>query len=181
MQIPDGVRIEDLPHEIMCLWVASMYNHPVGCSQVDKAMELYPEYFPVEVEYRRKMSMVPKQVSDAHMTELMALHNWWFSELPDSTKGLWYYSQHPEEWQDHWAASEALHKKYDKEEMERRLWNKYYTLYGLKKAPPTAEELQKRQDEENARQLKLQRQQESIDALKNWLENMDPDNPLGSL
>jgi hypothetical protein len=171
MQIPDEVEMKDIPAIIQYLWAASMSKMPVGSSTLDEAMEKHPEYFPEEVEYCRKMSMVPKQVHDAHMTELMALHDWWFSELPES-KGLWYYCQHPEEYTDHWKASEELHSRYNKEEMERRIWNKHYTLWGLKKAAPTQEELQKKQDEEDARKAHQQQQDRLLDQLRGWIEDL---------
>lgn len=173
--------MEDIPGIIQFLWAASVSKMPVGTKMLDEAMEKHPEYFTEELEYRRKMALVPQQVHDAHIEDLISMSTWRSSELPNTSKGLWYYSQHPDEYQDYWEASKELDKQYDFEEMERLLWNKHYEAYDLKKDPPTQQQIQAKQDEEDARALKEQQQRKYLEEFMHWLENLDPDHPLGKL
>lgn len=172
MNIPEGIKMEDIPSTIMYLWACSINKMATSGTIIEQAMKDHPEYFVEELEYRRKMATVPQEVHDAYHEDCMHKEMWRSSELPNTTKGLYYYSQHPEEYQDYWEASKQLDKQYDMEEIDRQLWNKYYEVYGLGKPAPTAEQIQAKKDKEEQQRLREQHNKDMLDGLKDWLESL---------
>lgn len=56
----------DAPPLIQYIITVGNFQQFIGISTYDEAIEKYPEYFPDEIEHRRKRSLVPKEVDDAY-------------------------------------------------------------------------------------------------------------------
>ena len=52
------------PAIIQWLYLSAMAKQPVGRSVFEDAMQKHPEYFPAELEYRRKWDLIPQSVHD---------------------------------------------------------------------------------------------------------------------
>jgi hypothetical protein len=132
MKIPVGKTIEDAPYWVKVVIIASAGKIPIGLSTLDKAIEEGPEWFPEEVEYRRKISLVPQEVHDAHIEESMELETEWSKQIQPS-KGIVYWSSHPEEAAEWNRIYKETAEKYNIEGRRTELWNKHYGPYGLQK------------------------------------------------
>lgn len=63
-------EIKDAPPIIGQVYMCGMMNIPIGSSIYEKAIQKHPEYFPEEVEHRKKWDSVPQQIKDAYSAEL---------------------------------------------------------------------------------------------------------------
>lgn len=57
--------INDIPNEVLAVWAASFGGY-IGAEQLNNAIEKYPEYFPEEVEHKRKWDSVPQELKDRY-------------------------------------------------------------------------------------------------------------------
>lgn len=60
-----NILLNNIPNEVLAVW-ASHYSGVVSADAYNNAIEKYPEYFPEEVEYRRKWESVPQEVKDKY-------------------------------------------------------------------------------------------------------------------
>jgi len=123
MTIPDDKDFFELPDIIQFLYIQWLGEMPVGASTYEKAIKEYPEYFPEEVEYRRKWNAIPQAVKDQYNKESGELFQ--AEQEANPSKGLLYYCQHPEEWEERSTIYEEFSKKEDE------LFNKHFSKYGL--------------------------------------------------
>lgn len=122
-------EIEQAPSLVQYIYAAWLCNTPIGMATLDEAVKAHPEYFPDEVEHRRKWSLVPKSVQDEYFSELWKLHEEVYNDLPHENKGILYYAQHPKEYRE-W--QEALDKRRPMEaQREKELHEKYLAPYGI--------------------------------------------------
>ena len=62
------------PQDVLYIYMSSLataHGFPtfIGSSQLERAIKNHPEYFPDEVEHRRKWASVPEEVKQAHDAE----------------------------------------------------------------------------------------------------------------
>ncbi len=116
------------PAKVQFLYVRAMLKEPVGISMCEEAMKEHPEYFPDELEYRRKYALIPQHVHDLYYQEKDVLHNECYKSLPAS-KGLIGWLDDPkgyEEW------NKVYTKCREKEKpLEEALHKKHYSEYGI--------------------------------------------------
>jgi hypothetical protein len=120
---------EQAPADIQTLILLCHYKVPFSGERIEWYYTTYPEYFDEELERRRKWGLVPESVHDAYNQEMEELNRRFNETLPVCNKGLWYYIQHPEEyneWRQTWDAAYPERKR-----QEEDLHKKYYAPYGL--------------------------------------------------
>lgn len=85
-------QVQDAPSEIQILWAASMTNRPVGAGFYQETMEKYPEYFPDEIEHKRKWDAIPQEVHELYYDECAKVR-----KERQPSPGLMYWINHPDE------------------------------------------------------------------------------------
>lgn len=118
------------PAKVQFLFMASMNNQPVGGKMIDEAIAEHPEYFPDEVEHRRKWALIPQSVHDNYLAEREVLRKKCYKDMPPS-KGIigWVMDESKDDYN-------SWQKDYDKcREVElplaEALHKKYYSQYGI--------------------------------------------------
>lgn len=116
------------PTEVQFLYLRAVAKEPVGSKMIEDAMRDHPEYFPDELEHRRKYALIPQSVHDSYMEEWSALQKEIYKDLPKS-RGVLEWFDYPEEyaeWNRIWKIC------YDKAKpLEEALHKKYYSEYGI--------------------------------------------------
>jgi len=123
-------EFEEYPQEIKYLCICSLLNKPVVSSIYEDAIKKYPEYFPDIIEHRKKWEAIPQEVHDAYQKELFELDKKIYKDVPYSGKGILFYSQHPEEYEEHNKEWKTANKK--AQPLYKKLHKKYYAKYGIK-------------------------------------------------
>lgn len=62
--------IENAPNDVMYIHVMSMNNIPIGYDLYKRTLEKYPEWFPEEMEHKRKMGLASEKEMEAYYKEL---------------------------------------------------------------------------------------------------------------
>jgi hypothetical protein len=122
-------ELEAAPKKIQWLYMMAYAKQPVGASIFDKVLEEYPEYFPDEIEARRKWAAVPESVNDAYWQEWKSMHDEVFRALPKNNGGILYWIDHPEEFKE-WNRIYAQCRKVEIVR-EKELHQKHYAPYGI--------------------------------------------------
>ncbi len=113
----------DMPMEVFAFKLQQFY----GSAQMNRMIEKYPEWFPEEVEHRRKWALVPEEVKDAHVKEWMVAYNEATGAIPAG--GIMAHimdSEYSRNW--HQKYSEAMEKL---KPIEKAIHEKHYGKYGL--------------------------------------------------
>lgn len=118
----------DAPALIMHIYRNAMCKIPMGASLIERGMKEHPEYFPDEMEHRRKWEAIPQSVHDEYWKERTAIHTKVFKNMPGS-KGILGWANDPEgylKWSKQW-------EKCRKKELPliEKLHNKFYSKYGI--------------------------------------------------
>lgn len=124
-----GKEILDTPPKVSLVFSMAQLGIPIGIKFYEGILNEYPEYFPEEVEWRRKMALVPESVHEAYRNELHELFNESFKEW--GGRGMLYWTKNPEEYAQTLKKAEASSKKQRIKEDE--LFKKYYSAYGLER------------------------------------------------
>ena len=61
------------PAKIQWLYTMALVKQPIGSSTLENAIKEHPEYFPDELEHRRKYDLIPQQVHDDYWKEWRVL------------------------------------------------------------------------------------------------------------
>jgi len=132
MKFLTAEELAKAPDIIQFIYINSAAEHPVGYSVYEEAINAYPEYFPEEVEYRKKWESVPREVKDAFEEEFDQRDQELRKKyLKTENKGLLY-----------WISNSEHHKLYREEyalyypervKLEEQLYRKYYTRFGIKR------------------------------------------------
>lgn len=112
----------EAPNKVQYIYMAAMMNQPIGSNIYEDAIKEHPEYFPDEVEYRRKWDAIPQDVHDKYWEEYWKLDKDVMKNVPPS-KGIFGWIDDQEgyaEWNKKWTEAnekakplrEALHKKF---------------------------------------------------------------------
>jgi hypothetical protein len=119
------IDILNAPAKVQFLRVAAMCKTPVGSKIYNEAIEEHPEYFPEEVEYRRKQALIPESVREAHSkgwAEIVSALN---KEFPKGQGISWAIENHEE-----WSRINDERKKKELPLM-KALHEKHYSKYGI--------------------------------------------------
>ncbi len=118
----------DAPAKIQFLYKMGIAKHPVGRKILEDAIKENPEYFPDEIEHRRKWALIPQQVHDDYWKEMEILKTEMYKDMPES-KGILGWIDDPkgyEEWSAKWSEC------YEKEQpLAKALHQKFYGRYGI--------------------------------------------------
>lgn len=116
------------PRLIQFAYMLSSENIPVSSKILGECMEKYPEYFPYEIEAKRKWAAVPQKVHDDYWEQRKILEAETFKDMPPSM-GLIGWANNP-------GAFENWRKEYEKRQSElkpkiRALHENFYKKYGI--------------------------------------------------
>ena len=115
----------EAPSIIQYIWAMSISNIPIGGSMYNNALKEHPEYFPDEVEHRRKYALIPEEIHKLYREASMKLWDEMSETLP--SKGIVYWCNNPIEYEKWHKENKKLapmrKKKYD------ALHQKYYGKY----------------------------------------------------
>lgn len=141
------ININDIPNEVLFVWAASAAGNPIGWETYNNAVEKYPEYFPEEVEYRKKWAKVPEEIKNKYLDFSMRLNL--TKEEEDERELLFGKCPHPDilgcgiiervakygdRWKDFDENDEWLSKWYKhRHKKEVDLYNELFNPYGLSK------------------------------------------------
>lgn len=76
------------PVKVQYIYRMALFNQPVSNSYFEETVKLYPDYFPDEVEYRKKWDLIPQSVHDAYNSEMQILRNEMYKKLTPVTTGI---------------------------------------------------------------------------------------------
>lgn len=117
------------PLTVQFIFYMGLLKQPVCSDMLEAAIEDYPEYFPDEVECRKKWEAIPQEVHDAFWEEYRELESEVMKGAPDS-KGFLYWMENPEEANEWSKKRQELREK--SKPLRKKLHEKYYSKYGIK-------------------------------------------------
>jgi len=116
------------PTVVQYIYMNSLQKIPIGYRTLNEGIENYPEYFPDEVEHRKKWKVVPQNVHDAYWKEREEIYNKVMKDVPKGYGLLW----HIENPQESEIVQSEQSKAFEKlKPLEKSLHEKYYGKYGL--------------------------------------------------
>lgn len=120
------------PLVIQIYWMARV-GIPIGISLHDEAIEKHPEYFPEEVELRKKWALVPKKLEEQWLNKVVAINRKYREAAPPLPEGgLMAIVRATDEnkkmiaWRAYWDDAHEVQKK-----EENELFNRMFNEYGL--------------------------------------------------
>lgn len=118
----------NVPHEVHYIHMMAYMGIPIGASFYEGVIKKYPDYFPDEIEHRRKWDSVPQSVHDSYWAEYWAFHEELWKDEPKS-QGILAEINKTE-------GQVSFHEAYDRlrpieKKKEKELHKKYYSKYGL--------------------------------------------------
>ena len=116
------------PAKIQWLYTMALAKQPIGSSTLENAIKEHPEYFPDELEHRRKYDLIPQQVHDDYWKEWRVLIDEMYKEMPPS-KGILSCIDDPKGYKEWSIAYEKAKKK--QEPLQKALHDKFYHQYGI--------------------------------------------------
>jgi len=122
-------ELKDAPSEVQYLYMCSVMNHPIGSSIYEETIKKHPEYFPDEIEHRKKWEAIPKEVHDAYWKEYWKIDKEIYKDVPHRGKGILFYAQNPKEYAEYKEAFDAARKK--ALPLHEALHRKFYSKYGI--------------------------------------------------
>lgn len=86
--------ITNMPSIVAYVKFAGLTGTPIGIATYERAIKEHPEYFPEEVEYRRKYAAIPEIEKEWHLNKLMELHDEESKELESNgyVSGIWAFA-----------------------------------------------------------------------------------------
>lgn len=121
-------EFEAAPSKVAFLYISALLKQPVGGKMIDDAIKEYPEYFPDEIEHRKKWASVPEDVKEEYFSALSKMHEEVYKDMPPS-KGIIGWIKDPkgyEEWNKAWQTFRPIEKQKEKE-----IHEKYLTPHGI--------------------------------------------------
>lgn len=122
-------EFEDAPAKVKYIYMCAFMKQPIGSSIYEDAIKEHPEYFPDEVEHRKKWEAIPKEVHDAYFEEYHKIDEELFSDIPHKGKGIMFFANNPEADKEFSRAWEAANKK--ALPLLEALHRKFYSKYGI--------------------------------------------------
>ena len=114
-----------VPHEVLYIHTMAYMGIPMGMSFYEETIKKYPDYFPDEIEHRRKWDSIPQSLHDAYWSEYWAFYEELWKNEPKS-KGILAAIKDQESFHEAYDRLRPIEKKKEKE-----LHKKYYAKYGL--------------------------------------------------
>lgn len=123
-------ELSKAPLKVQFIYTMSMMKQPVGSQMVEDAIKENPEYFPDELEQRRRWSLIPKTVHDEYWAEREKLKAEVYKDMPPS-KGItgWCMDENRDDynkWNTEWNKCFEIEKP-----LAEAIHNKYYDQYGI--------------------------------------------------
>lgn len=118
----------DAPNKVQFIYMMGMMKHPIGSGIYEDAIKEHPDYFPDEVEHRRKWDAIPQEVHDSYWEEYWKLDKEVMKDVPQS-KGIigWIDDQEGyAEWNKKWTEANEKAKP-----LRKALHKKFYSEYGI--------------------------------------------------
>jgi len=118
----------EAPSKVQYIYMMGMMKQPIGSSIYEDAIKEHPEYFPDEVEHRRKWDAIPQEVHDKYSEEYWKLDEEVMKDVPPS-KGIigWIDDQEGySEWNKKWTEANEKAKP-----LREALHKKFYSEYGI--------------------------------------------------
>jgi len=121
-------QLQEAPSIVQYLYIAGVTKQSVGSKIIDEGIEKYPEYFPDEVEYRRKWALVPQEVHDNYWKEYWDIEKELFKDVPPN-EGLMAMCNNTEKyqtWNKMWNIANEKAKP-----LRKKLHEKFYSKYEI--------------------------------------------------
>jgi len=118
----------EAPSKVKYIYMMGMMKIPIGSSTYEDVIKEHPEYFPDEVEHRRKWDAIPQEVHDNYLEEYWELDKEIMKNVPPN-KGIMGWIDDQEgysEWNKKW--TEAYEKG---NPLREALHKKFYSKYGI--------------------------------------------------
>jgi hypothetical protein len=77
----------EAPKKVQFIYIMAKIDQPIGSQIIEDAIKESPEYFPDELEHRRKWALIPQHVHDSYSKEIEILRTEIYKEMPES-KGI---------------------------------------------------------------------------------------------
>lgn len=119
----------DAPAVVQFIYMAATQKIPVGGEMIDEAISKHPEYFPDELDHRRKWELIPQSVHDEYFKECEKLRTDCYKDLPPS-KGILGWMNDPEGFEQ-WNIAYQKCREIEKP-LAAALHEKFYGKYGIK-------------------------------------------------
>jgi hypothetical protein len=114
----------EAPRKIQFIYMTEF----VGMNFFEEAMREHPEYFPEEIEKKKKWDAIPQEVHDKYWEEMRELDKKLMKDVPPS-KGVLYFAINPKEFDEWHEKRDAARKKGWRE--RKAIHDKFYSQYGI--------------------------------------------------
>jgi len=118
----------EVPNKVQYIYMMGMMKQPIGSSTYEKAIKEHPEYFPDEVEHRKKWAAIPQEVHDKYWEEYWKIEEEVMKDVSPS-KGIMGWIDDQEgysEWNKKWTEANEKAKP-----LREALHKKFYSEYGI--------------------------------------------------
>jgi hypothetical protein len=119
---------ENIPAEVLYIRYASIGRYPLGLSFVQDTITKYPEYFPEEIEYRRKWSLIPQSVHDEYWGKSEILREECFKDCPPSL-GILGWIDNPDSLEEYQRIYKECNQNFIP--LQKELHDSLYKEYGI--------------------------------------------------
>lgn len=118
------------PSKVKFLYTMAIIGQPVGSQMVEDAIKESPEYFPDELDRKRKWALIPQSVHDEYWSEREKMREEVYKDMPPS-KGIigWAMDEDRtgfEKWQEAYRKCREIEKP-----LAEAIHKKYYEKYGI--------------------------------------------------
>lgn len=121
-------ELEKAPSRVKFLYMMAIMKQPVGSKMIEEAIKDHPEYFPDELEHRRKWASIPQSVHDEYWEEWQKLDKEVYKDLPPSNGIIGWLDDR--EGYENW--NKVRKRCYDAgQPLFKALHQKYYGQYGI--------------------------------------------------
>ncbi len=129
------------PASVQFVKMMDVMGQPIGLETYERALKEGPEYFPDEIEYRRKWALIPQSVKDAYNADPNSDWAFNFGEIDEDAPYIvnnWpgIIGATDEDWRirDEWYNSETYKSNLATKNKDKcDAYNKYFGPYGLYK------------------------------------------------
>ena len=118
----------EVPNKVQYIYMMGMMKQPIGSSTYEKAIKEHHEYFPDEVEHRKKWAAIPQEVHDKYWEEYWKIEEEVMKDVSPS-KGIMGWIDDQEgysEWNKKWTEANEKAKP-----LREALHKKFYSEYGI--------------------------------------------------
>jgi hypothetical protein len=116
------------PHIVQYVCMSGITGNPIGANTLNEAIENHPEYFPDEIEHRRKWNAIPQEVHDAYLKDRVLLDVEISNNIPPS-RGICGWIDDPEGYEEWTLALCKATATYSPKRKE--IHDKHYAKYGI--------------------------------------------------